>query len=206
MEPMTILFVISLTLTIIGSIGFYIWRRGKTEEDQSSDQPGVYNIAQNEPHVEDQEEPLVKEMVNKEANEELSTNVQPRLVIGPLPSGATQQSEPLTTEDVQGMYDSYVTLWIDSKARNAALNRGPNKITEQALLKGKNDFLKLFDRGIDKGNAPDKSFSEAIHKALDGNHPLKNEKFNTARRAKIVQTVLKGQGQQSITPTSGQGQ
>ena len=104
------------------------------------------------------------------------------------------------------MYDRYVTLWMNSKARKAALGRGPKKITEQAeqaLLKGKNDFLELFDRGIDKGNAQDKSFSDAIHKALDGDHPLKNEKFIPARREKIVQTVLKGQEQQSITPTPG---
>ena len=54
------------------------------------------------------------------------------------------------------MYDRYVTLWINSKARNAALKRGPIKITEQKLLKGKNDFLELFDKGIDKGNVQDK--------------------------------------------------
>jgi hypothetical protein len=103
------------------------------------------------------------------------------------------QPEPLTTEDVQRMYERQITPWVTLKARNAAL-RDPS-ITKEVLIEGKNDFLKLFDRGIDKGNAQDKSFSEAIHKLLDKNDYPKRVNFGEARRDKIVQTVLNGQGQ-----------
>ena len=174
MEPMTILFIISLTLTsiaIIGAIGTYIWRLWHPNPFAGSESFRKWQ----------------QDWIRSAAN---------RKYVGPkvLPltwKKEVAQPEPLTEKDVQGMYDRYVTLWIDSKARNAALRT--HTITHEALVDGKNDFLRQFDMGIDKRNEQDKSFSLTIHKALDGDRPLKNEKFNTARRDKIVQTVLKGQ-------------
>ncbi len=166
MEPMTILFIISLTLTIIGiigAIGTYIWRLWHPKQKSGP----------------------VRELKQKFLGmNDYGEHVGDKGVAQP---------EPLTTEDVQRMYERQITPWVTLKARNAAL-RDPS-ITKEVLIEGKNDFLKLFDRGIDKGNAQDKSFSEAIHKLLDKNDYPKRVNFGEARRDKIVQTVLNGQGQ-----------
>ena len=120
MEPMTILFIISLTLKIIGiigAIGTYIWRLRHPKQ-----KPGP-----------------VGELKQKFLGIDYEKYVGDKEVAHP---------EPLTTEDVQGMYERYITPWVNLKARNAAL-RAPS-ITKEVLIEGKNDFLKLFDRGIDK--------------------------------------------------------
>ena len=49
MEPMTILFIISLILSIIGAISFYIWRRGKTDKREGDAHQSSLGIDSNAP-------------------------------------------------------------------------------------------------------------------------------------------------------------